>query len=87
MRRHNRGVFFLLALACMGLASPACAATGKIAGRVSLTDLNGQVVFGDWVRVFRVTDAIDVPGLDLAGADAAVERTVRIKSAHTAFFL
>ena len=44
------------------------------------------MVYGDWVRVFLVTEAIDIPGLDLTGAEALVERASRINSAHMTFF-
>ncbi len=88
MPRHIHGVcFVLLAMSFVGLTSPAWAATGKITGRVSLTADDGQVVYGDWVRVFLVTEAVDVPRLDLAGAGAKVERTSRINSAHMTFFI
>ncbi len=88
MHRHVRGVCIcLLALVSMGLASPASAASGKIAGCVSLTDTDGQVVYGDWVRVFLVTEKFEIPRLDLTGAETGVARTARINSAHTAFFI
>ncbi len=88
MRGHIQGVLLcLLALVSMGWASPVCAASGQIAGCVSLEDRQGQVVYGDWVRVFLVTKAIAIPGLDLTGADAEMERVSRINSAHTAFFI
>ena len=88
MRGHIQGgILCLLALVSVGWAPPACAASGRITGCVSLTDTDGQVVYGDWVRVFLVTQAIEVPGLDLVGAETGVERTARINSAHTAFFI
>ena len=86
-RRWSILVFSLLVMLAAGLTPPVQAGGGKIAGCVSLTDTDGQVVYGDWVRVFLVTQAIEVPGLDLVGAETGVERTSRINSAHTAFFI
>jgi hypothetical protein len=77
----------LLVLVAAGLTSASAADHGKITGRVSLKDATGQVVYGDWVRVFLVTEAIDIPRLDLADADAPVERASRINSAHMTFFI
>ncbi len=88
MRGKIQGAFLcLLALVALVWASPACAASGKITACVSLTDTDGKVVYGDWVRVFLVTAAIEIPSLDLTGAEAGVARTARINSAHTAFFI
>ena len=86
MHRHYRvGLFILLAV--MGLALPVGAGSGRVTARVSLIDQNGQMVYGDWVRVFLVTAPVDVPELDLAGAEAVVERTARINTAHMDFFI
>jgi hypothetical protein len=63
------------------------AAGGRITARVSLADRDGQVVYGDWVRVFLVTAAIETPRVDLTGAEAAVEKTSRVNSAHMTFFI
>ncbi len=84
-RHYRKGLLILMAV--MGLALPAGAGNGRITARVSLSDHNGQVVYGDWVRVFLVTEPVDVPELDLAGAEATVERTARINTAHLDFFI
>jgi hypothetical protein len=70
-----------------GTLSPACADSGQIRCRVSLEDNQGQVVYGDWVRVFLVTAAVEIPRLDLTGASTVVERKARINSAHMTFFM
>lgn len=87
MTRYRR-IFFavLLITALAGPVPPACAANGRITARVSLQDHTGHVIYGDWVRVFLVTAAIEVPRLDLTGA-AAGERASRINSAHMTFFI
>ncbi|MBL0715896.1 MAG: hypothetical protein JJV98_19595 [Desulfosarcina sp.] len=88
MPRHTPCLFFFLLVWMLGSAtSPAYTGSGKITARVSLTDANGQVVYGDWVRVFLVTAAIDIAPVDLTGAGAALERASRINSGHTAFFI
>jgi hypothetical protein len=69
------------------LPESALAAGGRIKGRVSLVNAGGQVVYGDWVRVYLVTAAVDIPQVDLESAAANVERASRINSAHTAFFI
>ena len=86
MHRHYREGLLVL-LAVMGLALPVRADHGRITARISLADQNGQVIYGDWVRVFLVTETVDVPVLDLAGAQVEVERAARINSAHMAFFI
>ncbi len=84
-RQFRKGIILLLA--ATGLALPVWADSGHITARVSLTDQNGLVVYGDWIRVFLVTEAVDVPELDLAGAEAVVERSARINTAHMDFFI
>jgi hypothetical protein len=87
----SRSILALGVWLCVGVAggllSPAMAGDGRIMARVSLEDAAGQVVYGDWVRVFLVTAPVAVPEVDLAGADAAVERTARLNSAHMTFFI
>ncbi|MDJ0721907.1 MAG: hypothetical protein QNJ04_09760 [Desulfobacterales bacterium] len=82
---YRKGLLILVVI--MGLALPVWAGNGRITARVSLTDHGGQVVYGDWVRVYLVTEPVDVPELDLAGAEAVVERTARINTAHLDFFI
>ncbi len=86
-RRWSILVFALLVMVAAGLTPPVQAGGGRINGCVSLEDHQGQVVYGDWVRVFLVTKAIVIPVLDLTGADTEMERVSRINSAHTAFFI
>lgn len=83
-----RNVWILLLLWVLaGPLSPVYADSGQITCRVSLKDSQGQVVYGDWVRVFLVTAAVEIPRLDLTGATTVVERTSRINSAHMTFFI
>ena len=70
-----------------GALSPAYADSGQITCRVSLQDSRGQVVYADWIRVFLVTAAVEMPRLELTGADTAVARTSRINDAHMTFFI
>lgn len=79
--------FAIMVWLLAGLSESAGAADGKISARVSLEDAGGQVVYGDWVRVYLVSAAIDIPRVDLEGAVAEVERAARINSAHMTFFI
>jgi hypothetical protein len=65
---------------------PTFAGEGVITGRVSLTNRNGEVIFGDWVRVFLTSAPVDIPTVDLAAIDVPVERRARINTVHMAFF-
>ena len=67
--------------------APAHAGGGRITCRVSLEDSQGKRVYGDWIRVFLVAAAVEMPHLELNGADTAVERASRINDAHMTFFI
>lgn len=60
---------------------------GTITGRVSLTDKKGEVVYGDWVRVFLTSEPVEIPTVDLASAIVPMERQSRINSGHMEFFV
>jgi hypothetical protein len=63
------------------------ARAADINGRISLTDPNGEVFYGDWVRVFLTTKAIDVPSVDLTAIEIPIERRSRINSGHMDFYV
>ena len=83
---HNVWIPLFLGV-LVGALAPAYADSGQIRCQVSLKDSQGQVVYGDWVRVFLVTAAVEIPRMDLTGASTVVERTSRINSAHMTFFV
>ncbi len=72
----------LLAAFCAGKAH-----AGNIKGRISLATPNGEVLHGDWVRVFLTTTLIDVPTVELASIDIPLERRSRINSGHMDFYV
>ena len=59
---------------------------GHITGRVSLMTPKGDIIYGDWVRVFLTTDLVDVPAVDLTSSTKPWERQSLINSAHMDFF-
>jgi hypothetical protein len=67
---------------------PVClkAQAGVVTGRVSLENRNGETIYGDWVRVFLTTSAVDIPAVDLASDDVPIERQANLNTAHMAFF-
>jgi hypothetical protein len=72
----------LMATFCAGQAQAA-----DIEGRISLANPSGEVFFGDWVRVYLTTKPIDVPAVELASVDIAMERRSRINSGHMDFYV
>ena len=62
------------------------AGLGSITGRVSITDPEGTVFYGDWVRVFLTAKPIEVPEVDPSSSNP-MERRARINSGHTAFYI
>ena len=72
----------VLAALCAGQAQAA-----DIEGRISLANPSGEVFFGDWVRVYLTTKPIDVPAVELASVDIAMERRSRINSGHMDFYV
>ena len=88
MRRKMQAIAFLtMIIVLMGAIASGQAKEGSIAGRVSLTDPDCDVVHGDWVRVFLTAEPIEVPGVALAGIETPVERRSRINSGHMDFFV
>ena len=51
-------VMLFMLLVCISVGH---AQEGTITGRVSLTDKKGEVVYGDWVRVFLTTSRSTYP--------------------------
>jgi hypothetical protein len=60
---------------------------GTVTGQVSLTDQKGEVVYGDWIRVFLTSEPIAVPKVDLASTSVPWERQSRINTGHMDFFV
>ena len=58
-----------------------------IDGRISLATPSGEVLHGDWVRVFLTTKPIEVPTVELASIDIPLERRSRINSGHMDFYV
>ena len=74
-------LFILLASLSVGYAQE-----GTITGQISLSDKSGNVVYGDWVRVFLTTEPVAIPALVLTSAQVPWERQSRINTGHMAFF-
>jgi len=75
-------VFFVLLVSI----SIGHAQDGTITGQISLSDKKGEVVYGDWVRVFLTTEPVDIPIVDLTSTQVPWERQSRINTGHLAFF-
>ena len=56
-------------------------------GRISLITPDGEVFYGDWVRVFLTTKAIEVPEVDLTSVEIPIEKRARINSGHMDFYV
>jgi len=88
MRLKIQAVAFLtISIVLMGAIASGQANGGSITGQVSLTDPNGDVIYGDWVRVFLTAEPIAVPAVALAGIETPLERRSRINSGHMDFFV
>lgn len=74
-------LFILMASLSVGYAQEA-----TITGQISLSDKSGNVIYGDWVRVFLTTEPVDIPMVDLTSTQVAWERQSRINNGHMAFF-
>ena len=79
----------ILVIFLMLLAGPSVshALEGTITGQVSLTNQEGEVVYGDWVRVFLTSEPIAIPAVDLASTRVPWERQSRINTGHMDFFV
>jgi hypothetical protein len=88
MRPQIPSLVFLV-LSCMLLVNVSAGQTleGSITGRVSLTNQEGEVCYGDWVRVFLTKEPIHVPSVDLVSIEIPSERQSRINSGHMDFFV
>lgn len=87
MRLSARTLLILiLSVLLLTTVSTGYAQSGAITGRVRLTTPTGDVVYGDWVRVFLTTAPIDVPSVDLESVDVSIERRSRINTGHLEFF-
>ena len=60
---------------------------GSVTGRVSLTNREGAIINGDWVRVFLTAEPIKIPEVDLEAVEIPLERQSRINSGHMEFFV
>jgi len=87
MRLQARTLLILsLSLLVLVAVSNGHAQSGAITGRVSLTTPTGDVVYGDWVRVFLTTAPLDIPAVDLESVDVSIERRSRINTGHLEFY-
>jgi len=58
-----------------------------ISGRLSVRDRQGQVVYGDWVRVYLVREAIALPTIPAPDPGNRMARREWINDVHMAFFI
>jgi hypothetical protein len=79
-------IFVLLLMLCTD-PSASQAQEGTITGQVSLTNQEGEVVYGDWIRVFLTSEPIAIPEVDLASTSVPWERQSRINTGHMDFFV
>ncbi|MCB2167188.1 MAG: carboxypeptidase-like regulatory domain-containing protein [Deltaproteobacteria bacterium] len=79
-------IFILLLMLCTD-PSASQAQEGTITGQVSLTNQEGEVVYGDWIRVFLTSEPIAIPEVDLASTSVQWERQSRINTGHMDFFV
>ena len=79
--------FLVMSFVLLGTIALGQAKEGSITGRVSLTNPNGDVIYGDWVRVFLTAAPIDIPEVTLSGIKTPLERRSRINSGHMDFFV
>jgi hypothetical protein len=84
---HLSNAILVLLLTLLAGPSVSLAQDGTITGQVSLTNQEGEVVYGDWVRVFLTSEPIDVPEVDLASTHVPWERQSRINTGHMDFFV
>lgn len=88
MRPHALSTLVLaILLIVFGAPASAHAQAGTITGRVSLTTPKGEVVYGDWVRVYLTSEPAEVPAVDLNSAMKPWERRDRLNSVHMDFFV
>lgn len=80
-------VCLMVSFMLLGGAAAAQMKEGSITGRVSLATPAGDVLYGDWVRVFLTTKPIAVPAVDLSSIEVPIERQSRINSGHMDFFV
>jgi hypothetical protein len=86
MRLQARTCLILTLTLLLAAVSTGYAQSGTITGRVSLTTPEGEVVYGDWVRVFLTTAPVEVPVVDLTSVEVPLERQSRINTGHLEFF-
>ena len=80
-------VIAMLVLLLLVNAMGVRAGEGSILGRVSFTDPEGTLIYGDWVRVFLTTEALVVPVVALESVEEPLKRRDRINSGHMDFFI
>lgn len=86
LRALPAAILATLTIVLLSLSS-AHAQEGHITGRVSLMTPKGEIIYGDWVRVFLTTEPADIPSIDLTSSTEPWERQSLINSAHTDFFV
>lgn len=76
-----------LLAAVLGMAGRAAAQSGWVTGRAALVLPDGTEAPGEYLRVYLVRAALEVPQVDLAPGLAPLERQSRVNSGHKTFFL